>query len=296
MEQIRENPELMLIQTETTRTSTDDNEVTVTVQLKMDKEQAKHMQSHLGNLLNKAVEPLVFLSKSAQVKAVQFSKSAEKITLEVLDEIHEDLHSLKSPYEWPPKMRQKIFHAIVFPVLIATQFTIPNLNNWNPKRWWPLAFFLALLWIVALCFLMVEVANATGCILNISPVVMGLTVLAVGTSFPDFMSSLYSAKAGRGSMCIANCLGSNIFDINVCLGIPWILNILAPPFGVALNMGERGLNGQFIAMFLSYFLTIAACWKLKLAKGPGTFLLCIYVVYIAYVILFAYGVIPDFEV
>lgn len=45
---------------------------------------------------------------------------------------------------------------------------------------------------------MVQVATAAGCIIHMSPVVMGLTVLAVGTSFPDFMSSLYAAKAGKG--------------------------------------------------------------------------------------------------
>ncbi len=45
---------------------------------------------------------------------------------------------------------------------------------------------------------MVEVATALGCTLHISPVVMGLTVLAIGTSFPDFISSIYSAQAGKG--------------------------------------------------------------------------------------------------
>ena len=59
--------------------------------------------------------------------------------------------------------------------------------------------------------------------LGISSAIMGLTFSAIGTSFSNFWSSLVVAKNGQGDMAISNALGSNTFNIYICLGIPWLL-------------------------------------------------------------------------
>ncbi|KAF4750005.1 hypothetical protein FOZ63_024606, partial [Perkinsus olseni] len=55
---------------------------------------------------------------------------------------------------------------------------------------------------------------------------MGVTVCAVGTSFPNFYASLIMAKAGRSSTAIANALGSNIQNIFIALALPWISSLI----------------------------------------------------------------------
>ncbi len=62
--------------------------------------------------------------------------------------------------------------------------------------------------------------------LNISPILVALTILAGGTSIPDMIASIIVAKQGRGEMAVANAIGSNIFDILIGLGLPWLLAIL----------------------------------------------------------------------
>ena len=51
----------------------------------------------------------------------------------------------------------------------------------------------------------------------------GVTVLAAGTSIPDCIASLVVARQGMGDMAIANAIGSNIFDIWLGLGAPWMV-------------------------------------------------------------------------
>ena len=59
--------------------------------------------------------------------------------------------------------------------------------------------------------------------------VMGLTFLAAGTSLPEAVSSVIVTAQGYGSMGISNSLGSNTFDILLCLGLPWLIKTLIAP-------------------------------------------------------------------
>lgn len=58
---------------------------------------------------------------------------------------------------------------------------------------------------------------------------MGMTILAIGTSSPEAISSLLVTAQGYGSMGISNSIGSNTFDILLCLGLPWLIKTLIAP-------------------------------------------------------------------
>ena len=58
-------------------------------------------------------------------------------------------------------------------------------------------------------------ANQTGETLDIPNEIMGLTILAAGTSIPDLITSVIVAKKGFGDMAVSSSVGSNIFDITV---------------------------------------------------------------------------------
>lgn len=55
---------------------------------------------------------------------------------------------------------------------------------------------------------------------GISEALLSLIVVAVGTSVPDLITSIQAARKGMSSLAVSNALGSNIFDILACLGIP----------------------------------------------------------------------------
>ena len=55
--------------------------------------------------------------------------------------------------------------------------------------------------------------------MRISPLVIGLTVMAFGTSAPELVVSMRSAFAGQGEIALGNVVGSNIFNVLVILGL-----------------------------------------------------------------------------
>lgn len=58
---------------------------------------------------------------------------------------------------------------------------------------------------------------------------MGLTFLAAGTSMPEVVSSVIVTAQGFGSMGFHNSIHSNVFDILLCLGLPWLIKTLIAP-------------------------------------------------------------------
>ena len=87
------------------------------------------------------------------------------------------------------------------------------------------SFFMCVCWMGALCTGMVYLGSMIGCAWRVDPVIMGVIVLAAGTSVPDLVASVAVAKNGQGSMAIANAIGSNVFDILLGLGFPWFLAV-----------------------------------------------------------------------
>lgn len=70
---------------------------------------------------------------------------------------------------------------------------------------------------------------------------MGLTFVAAGVSVPDALSSLAVIKEGLGDMAVSNAVGSNVFDILVCLGLPWFIQTAIIKPGSHVNVTSRGI-------------------------------------------------------
>ncbi|KAI6233068.1 Na-Ca-ex domain-containing protein [Aphelenchoides fujianensis] len=73
---------------------------------------------------------------------------------------------------------------------------------------------------------MVWMANTIGETFYVPNEIMGLTVLAAGTSVPDLITSVIVARRGLGDMAVSSSIGSNLFDICVGLAVPWLLFFL----------------------------------------------------------------------
>src|SRR5688572_33462428 len=66
---------------------------------------------------------------------------------------------------------------------------------------------------------LVRAATTIAEIAGVTPAVIGLTVVAMGTSLPELTVSLFSALNGQPDMAIGNVVGSNIFSLAVALGV-----------------------------------------------------------------------------
>lgn len=151
-------------------------------------------------------------------------------------------------------------------------------------RYYWLVFGISLVWIIVLSWVLVESGVGLAHALGIPEVIIGLTVLAAGTSVPDLISSLVVAKQGRADMAISNAAGSNIFDILICLGLPWLIYIVQT--GNAVQVDTSNLLGSIALLFASIicivFLFVYRRWHL--GRRSGLFLLCIYAGYLVWLI------------
>lgn len=116
---------------------------------------------------------------------------------------------------------------------------------------------------------------------GISEAIIGLTIVAVGTSLPELATSVVAAVRGQGDMAIGNVVGSNIFNI---LGILGITAIVQP-----LNQGNITIFSIASMVFLALLLIPIAITKNTVSRLEGVILLSIYC---AYTILLVYMDVP----
>ena len=148
-------------------------------------------------------------------------------------------------------------------------------------------FFISIIFIAVLSWVLVESAIKISHILDIPKAVIGLTVLAIGTSVPDLLSSVIVAKQGRGEMAISNSIGSNIFDILIGLGLPWFITMLIT--GNPIDAKAQDLFISSLILFGSVLLIIGilAFRRWKIDHRSGVFFILVYAGYLIWEILHA---------
>ena len=110
--------------------------------------------------------------------------------------------------------------------------------------------------------------------LGISELVIGLTILALGTSAPEFAVSILAALRGVGNIAIGNIVGSNIFNLGFILGGTAIIHSLKTSRILIVRDGFFLLFGTFLLLF---FL-----WDLTLTKFEGGVLFSLLILYLGY--------------
>jgi cation:H+ antiporter len=109
--------------------------------------------------------------------------------------------------------------------------------------------------------------------IGISEWFIGITIVAIGTSLPEIVSSVMAARRGHGEMAIGNIFGSNIFNILMVLGIT---SLLQP-----LNISEPIHPDLIIATGITgLLLALIVFGKYSLGKMSGVTLLTTYFLYI----------------
>ena len=146
-------------------------------------------------------------------------------------------------------------------------------------------FFISILIIAALSWVLVESAIVIAHILNISEAVIAVTVLAVGTSVPDFISSVIVSKQKRGGMAISNVIGSNIFDILIGLGLPFLLIILISGGNINLQVDNLDMSAWFLLASVVVLFGLFMINKWYVSKKMGVFLILLYIAYIVWAII-----------
>ncbi|CAM9405001.1 unnamed protein product [Lampetra planeri] len=177
---------------------------------------------------------------------------------------------------WPESTKKQISYVFLLPLVLPLWITLPDVRNHRSKRFFMVTFFGSILWIAIFSYLMVWWAHQVGETIGITEEIMGLTILAAGTSIPDLITSVIVARKGLGDMAVSSSVGSNIFDITVGLPMPWLMFSLVKGFA-PVQVSSNGLFCAIVLLFLMLLfviLTIAACrWHMNKLLGFSMFLL-----------------------
>ena len=124
--------------------------------------------------------------------------------------------------------------------------------------------------------LTVDAASAIARMLGLSERFIGLTIVALGTSLPELVTSVTAARKGSADIAIGNIVGSNVFNILFVVG----LSSLVRPVPFAANFRVDLL----VALAAVVFLLLASFRKRKLSRVDGAIMLAGYAAYFVYLI------------
>eukprot|EP01084_Bolivina_argentea_P026692 49670_1 len=174
------------------------------------------------------------------------------------------------------------FNHMMYPFHLLFKYSIPRTNSESSTPILSCAFVLVLVWLAILTFICVDSAEKMGNCLAISEDVMGLTLLAIGSSLPDCFSSVLAAKQGKGEMAVSNALGSNVFDINICIGVSFLLKSIMSGFKPIIVERDEGFELFIAALFvlLAIFMVAMFCYGLVLNKTVGAGLMVAYAIFL----------------
>ena len=157
----------------------------------------------------------------------------------------------------------------------------------NSKHYW-LTFLFSIGAIAILCWVLVESAIGISHILHVPEVIIALTVLAIGTSIPDMMSSVIVAKQGRGGMAVSNAIGSNIFDILIGLGLPWLIIMLFTNNKINASTGDLMESVILLIFSVVFIFLVLVIGKWKMSSKTGYVLVGLYIFYLLREVYYAY--------
>lgn len=147
----------------------------------------------------------------------------------------------------------------------------------------PLWKFIVFLVIGSACIVLgsnfvVDGATGIARAFGVSERVIGLTIVALGTSLPELVTSVTAATRKEADIAIGNIVGSNIFNVLFVLGLAGVLNPI--PF-------EREFIVDGVLAVLSVVLLWVACARTQSLRRPwGAVMLLSYAAYLGYLLLF----------
>ena len=123
----------------------------------------------------------------------------------------------------------------------------------------------------------VEGAKEIARFFGLSEAIIGLTIVAIGTSLPELVTSVIAAKKGESDIAVGTVIGSNIFNIFLILGVSSSI--------LPMNVSGTYLYdiGMLIAVMLLTYLPIAK--TKKVSRGMGVAMILVYVAYTVYLII-----------
>ena len=125
--------------------------------------------------------------------------------------------------------------------------------------------------------LTVDTASRIAIDLGMSQTLVGLTIVSIGTSLPELVTSVVAARKNEIDMAVGNAVGSNVFNILMVLGIASAIN--------PLSLIRENIIDILILIAFSAVVWIFAATKKKISRKEGIAMVAMYLIYAVYIVL-----------
>mmetsp|Transcript_42834 Transcript_42834/g.79849 ORF Transcript_42834/g.79849 Transcript_42834/m.79849 type:complete len:389 (+) Transcript_42834:21-1187(+) len=131
---------------------------------------------------------------------------------------------LQMRFQQMPQEQEELVVTLLSPGALLAWLTIPNVKL-EPKRYLS-SFFMSMAWLSITAYIVCIGSDRISFFWGIPRSFLGLTLVAVGTSWPNLLASIVTARQGRGDMAVSNALGSNVQNIFLVLAAPVLVSVL----------------------------------------------------------------------
>ncbi len=125
-------------------------------------------------------------------------------------------------------------------------------------------------------------ASAVAKRFNISPLVIGLTIVAFGTSAPELTVSVTSAVGGSAELAVGNVVGSNIFNILMIVGVTAVVAPIAISRGTLKHEIPLALLSSVVVLICANDIFLGVGAENVLSRADGLLMLCFFAIFLAY--------------
>lgn len=125
--------------------------------------------------------------------------------------------------------------------------------------------------------LVVDSACDIAAFFGMSQNLIALTIVAVGTSLPELVTSITAARKGEPGLALGNAVGSSLFNVLFILGAS---SAISPITGSVLNIMDAGM-----LLLISVLIGLFCYTRKRVTRGEGALCILVYVAYIAFAVL-----------
>ncbi len=185
-----------------------------------------------------------------------------------------------SLYRWNGIVLMAFFIAyLAYTIVLAKKNPIESKEDEKPVVLWKSILFIVL-GLAAIVFggnLVVESAKSLAAAWGMSETLIGLTIVAVGTSLPELVTSIVASAKGENGMAVGNVVGSNIFNLLLILGVSSTICPIAITVASFIDL--------VVLLGVSLIAYIFVATGKKINRVEGGVMVAMYVTYVVYTII-----------
>ncbi len=191
-------------------------------------------------------------------------------------------------YSWSAYAASRRGEQVVLVETLDEKGIKEELEKAHTPKWWVRHLLMVLIGIVGLtggAELLVRSSVSIAKALGVSEVVIGLTMVALGTSLPELATAISAARKKHTELLLGNVIGSNVFNTLCVLGATsLVMPITVPASTVRIDAA--------IMMAVSGLAWVMVLTRKRVSRVEGAVLLAMYLGYVAYVVLSSRGGVP----